>query len=88
MNDSILVAIISGAFTLAGVVISNMLARKKTEQAMAVSQAVTDTRIEELTREVREHNNFALRMPVVEHDIEDLQRRVGRLETYHNQPVN
>ena len=45
MNDSILVAIISGAFTLAGVVISNMLARKKTEQAMAVSQAVTDTRI-------------------------------------------
>lgn len=88
MNDSILVAIISGAFTLAGVVISNMLARKKTEQAMAVSQAVTDTRIEELTREVREHNNFALRMPVVEHDIKDLQRRVGRLETYHNQPVN
>lgn len=88
MNDSILVAIISGAFTLAGVVISNMLARKKTEQAMAVSQAVTDTRIEELTREVREHNNFAMRMPLVEHDIKELQRRVGRLETYHNQPVN
>lgn len=88
MDNSILVALISGAFTLTGVVVSNMLARKKTEQAMAVSQAVTDTRIEELTREVREHNHFATRMPLLEHDVKDLQRRVGRLENYHNQPVN
>lgn len=88
MNDAVLSALITGVLTLIGVVVSNLLAGKKTEQAIAVNQAVTDTKIEELTREVREHNNFALRMPVVEHDVKDLQRRVGVLENYHKQPVN
>ena len=88
MGDAVISALITGVLTLVGVVISNLLASKKTEQAMAVSQAVTDTKIEELTREVREHNNFAQRLPVVEHDVKDLQRRVGVLENYHKQPVN
>ena len=87
MDNSVISALITGVLTLIGVVISNLLASKKTEQAIAVNQAVTDTKIEELTREVREHNNFALRMPVVEHDVKDLQRRVGVLENYHKQPV-
>ena len=88
MDNSVISALITGVLTLVGVVISNLLASKKTEQAIAVNQAVTDTKIEELTREVREHNNFALRMPVVEHDVNDLKRRVGVLENYHKQPVN
>lgn len=88
MGDAVISALITGVLTLVGVVVSNLLASKKTEQAMAVNQAVTDTKIDELTREVREHNNFAQRMPVAESDIKDLKRRVGALEGYHKQPVN
>ena len=88
MSDAVLSALITGGLALAGVIISNMLASKKTEKTIAVNQAVTETKLSELTREVREHNQFAKRMPVVEHDVEDLKRRVDRLETYHNQPVN
>lgn len=88
MSDAVISALITGVLTLIGVVVSNLLASKKTEQTIAVNQAVTDTKIEELTREVREHNHFATRMPLLEHDIKDLQRRVGHLETYHKQPVN
>ena len=86
MSEAVLSALITGVLTLIGVVVSNLLATKKTEQAMAVNQAVTDTKLEELTREVRGHNNFAQRMPVLEHDVKDLQRRVGALEGYHKQP--
>ena len=88
MSEAVLSALITGGLALVGVIISNMMASKKTEKTIAVNQAVTETKLSELTREVREHNQFAKRMPVVEHDVEDLKRRVGRLETYHNQPVN
>ena len=88
MSDAVLSALITGALAFAGVIVSNMMASKKTEQTIAVNQAVTNTQIAELTREVREHNNFALRMPVVEHNVKDLQRRVNTLENYHKQPVN
>ena len=67
--DAIVVALISGAVTLLGVLIAN-----------SRSQAVTETKLEELTREVREHNNFARRMPVVEEQIKDLDRRLSALE--------
>ena len=67
--DAIVVALISGAVTLLGVLIAN-----------SRSQAVTETKLEELTREVREHNNFARRMPVVEEQIKDLNRRLSALE--------
>ena len=52
------------------------------------SQAVTETRLEELTREVREHNGFARRMPVVEEQIKVMNHRVADLEKYHSQPYN
>ena len=64
-----------------------MLAAKKTEAAIRVNQAVTDTKIEELTREVREHNHFARRMPVVEEQMKTVNKRIGNLEKYHMQPV-
>lgn len=72
MITSIIVAVITGLFTFAGVLVSN---RK--------GQAVTDTKLEELTREVREHNNFARRMPVVEEQIKVINHRVSDLEEFH-----
>ena len=68
MNE-IIVALITGGVTLVGVLISNQK-----------SQAVTDTKLEELTREVREHNHFAKRMPVVEEQIKVINRRIEDLE--------
>ena len=67
--ESILTAIITGALTLIGVLIAN---RK--------SQAVTETKVDELTREVREHNNFARRVPVVEEQIKVINHRIEDLE--------
>lgn len=82
MSEAILVAIITGGLSLVGVVFSNMSSNKKIENALTTQQAVTDTKLEELTREVRAHNNFAQRVPVLEeqmkvanHRIEDLERK-------------
>ena len=69
MTEAIVVAIITGLLTLAGVIVSNNK-----------SKAVTETKLEELTREVREHNNFARRMPVVEEQIKIINRRVEAIE--------
>ena len=65
MSEAIVVALITGSLSLAGVVVTCLATAKKTEKATAVAQAVTDTKIDELAREVREHNNFAKRMPIV-----------------------
>lgn len=67
--SEIIVALITGGVTLAGVLISNQKV-----------QAVTETRLDELTREVREHNNFARRMPVVEERIKVINHRIEDLE--------
>ena len=72
MSESIIVALISGGLTLLGVLIAN-----------SRTQAVTDTKLEELTREVREHNNFAKRMPVVEEQIKTIKDEVEELKGYH-----
>lgn len=88
MSEALLTALITGGLSLAGVIVSNLLAARKTEAAMRVNQAVTDTKLEELTREVRSHNNFAQRMPVVEEQIRVMNHRIGDLEQYHKQPVN
>ena len=87
MSEAIIVAVITGGLSLAGVVITCLATAKKTEKAAAVAQAVTDTKLEELTREVREHNNFAVRMPGLEQEVKDLKRRVDNLEQYHKAPV-
>ena len=80
MSDAITVALISGVLSLAGVVLSNFATARKTEQSIQTSQAVTDTKIDELTREVREHNGFARRMPVVEEQIKVINHRLSDLE--------
>lgn len=80
----IIVAIITGGLALLGVILSNKSTANKIQQQIIVNQAVTDTKIEELTREVREHNNFAKRMPVVENEISHLVEDVHKLQTYHD----
>lgn len=83
MSEAIIVALITGGLSLLGVVITCLVTAKKNETAMKVSQAVTDTKIEELTREVRQHNGFAQRMPVVEEQIKVINNRIKDLEGYH-----
>ena len=80
MSESIIVALITGGLSLAGVVVTCLATAKKTEKNTAVAQAVTDTKIDELTREVRAHNNFAQRMPVVEEQIKVINHRLNDLE--------
>ena len=80
MSEAIIVALITGGLSLTGVVITCLATAKKTERTAAVAQAVTDTKIDELTREVRAHNNFAQRMPVVEEQIKVINHRLTDLE--------
>jgi len=72
MSEAIIVAIITGSITLLGVLITN-----------SRTQAVMETKVDELTREVREHNGFARRMPVVEEQIKVINHRLEDLEGYH-----
>lgn len=83
MSEAVLVAVISGGLSLMGVVITGWVTARKNETALKVSQAVTDTKIDELTREVRSHNGFAQRLPVVEEQIKVINHRIGDLEAYH-----
>ena len=83
MSEAIIVALITGGLSLAGVVVTCLATAKKTEKATAVAQAVTETKIEELTREVRLHNGFAEKIPVIEEQIRAINRRIGDLEQYH-----
>lgn len=74
--ENIITAVITGGITLLGVLIAN-----------SRSQAVMETKVDELTREVREHNNFARRMPVVEEQIKVINHRIEDLEEFHR-PIN
>lgn len=76
----IITAVITGGLALIGVVITNSSSNKRVEHKIETAQAVTDTKVEELTREVREHNNFAKRMPVVEEQIKVINHRLKDLE--------
>ena len=94
MNEAIVAALIAGGTAIIG----NIITARKSAQEMGhkleinqremahkleTQQAVTDTKIEELTREVRAHNNFAQRMPVVENKIDTLDHTVHELQKYH-----
>lgn len=81
--ESIIVAIITGVLSLLGVVITNISGNRKMQSSLEKAQAVTDTKLDELTREVREHNNFARRVPVVEEQIKVINHRIKDLEEYH-----
>ena len=80
MGEAIAVALITGGLSLLGTILSVWAGNQKTNENLKISQAITDTKIEELTREVRAHNNFAQRMPVVEEQIKVINHRIKDLE--------
>lgn len=81
--EAILAAAITGVLALAGVIITNNKNQTLMDAKLDKRQAVTDTKIEELTREVREHNGFARRMPVVEERLKVMDHRIDDLERLH-----
>lgn len=82
--EQIVVALITAGLSLVGVMITNYFSNKslgdKVQHQLEVSQAVTETKIEELTREVRAHNNFAQRVPVLEEKMTVANHRIADLE--------
>lgn len=76
MSEAILVALITGAVSLIGTVLTILQTSRKTEESFKVHQAVTDEKIENLTREVRKHNGFAERLPKLEQRVDDLEKQL------------
>ena len=79
----IVVAIITGVATVIAVVLTNSRNSRDMDAKLEKAQAITDTKIEELTREVRIHNGFAQRIPVLEEKMSEANNRIKNLETYH-----
>ena len=75
--ENILTAVITGGLALVGVIVTNISSNRRVEANLKTAQAVTDTKLEELTREVREHNHFARRIPVLEEKVQNLERRIN-----------
>ena len=84
MSDAVLVAVISGVCSMIVGIVSAVISAKATgndvQKKMEIAQAVTDTKLDELTREVRKHNNFAERIPVIEEQIKGVNHRIEELE--------
>lgn len=80
MTEAILVALITGGLSLIGVIISTAKSQSVMAARLEKAQAVTDTKIEELTREVRAHNGFAQRVPVLEEQMKVANHRIADLE--------
>ena len=83
MSEAIIVALITGGLSLAGIIYSSNRTAQAMDSKMDKQQAVMETKLDDLTREVREHNNFAKRMPVVEEQIKVINHRIEDLE--HNE---
>lgn len=81
--EAIIAALITGGLALVGVIITNNKNQALMDAKLDKRQAVTDTKIEELTREVRAHNNFAQRVPVLEEKMEVVNHRIKDLEALH-----
>lgn len=77
MTPQIIIAIIGAFATIVGVIITNLTTNKKIEQQIQINQAVQDTKIDELTREVRLHNNFAQKIPVLEQRLDYLEKQLN-----------
>ena len=83
----VIVALITGGFSILAVVLTNNHANNKMHSEMTTAQAVTKEQIKELTREVRTHNDFATRIPLLEQEVRNLKTRVASLEEYHRQQI-
>ena len=80
MSEAVIVAIITGGLSLVGVIVSNNRTAQSMDAKLDKQQAVTETKLEELAREVRAHNNFAQRIPVMEEQIKVANHRIADLE--------
>ena len=80
MSDAVLSALITGVLSVIGTVITVLIANHKTTEELRINQAVTETKIDNLTREVMKHNNFAQRVPVLEEQIRVANHRIKDLE--------
>lgn len=80
MSEAVLVAIITGGLTLIGTVFTVFATSSKTNAQLRINQAVTDTKIDTLTKEVKDHNEFAKKMPVIEEQIKTINHRLDDLE--------
>lgn len=80
MSEAIQVAFITGGLSLLGTIITVLMTSSKTREELRISQAVMETKIVELTREVRAHNGFAQRLPVVEEQIRNINSRLDAIE--------
>lgn len=80
MSESIIVALITGLASVAAVVLTNSKANSDMDAKLDKAQAITDTKLDELTREVRQHNDFARRIPVLEEKISVANHRLSDLE--------
>lgn len=80
MSEAIIVAIITGGLSLIGSIVSNNRTAQSMDAKLDKQQAVTETKLEELTREVLAHNNFAQRVPVLEEQIKVVNHRIADLE--------
>ena len=80
MSEGVIVAVISGALTLIGTIITVIVGNNKAISTMEKNQAVTDTKLSMLTEEVKKHNNFGQRIPVIEEQVKNLNNRVSILE--------
>lgn len=81
----VIVALITGGFSILAVALTNSHSNNKMHTEMTTNQAVTNEKIKELTREVRTHNDFAMRIPLLEQEVKNLKARVATLEEYHRQ---
>lgn len=81
MSEAVVIALITSLVPLIGTILTVLYSASKTDEKVKVSQAVMENKIEELTREVRLHNNFAQRMPVVEEQIKVINHRIQDLES-------
>ena len=80
MTEGIIIAIITGGLTLIGVIISNLASARKTQATIETKIEVQNTKLDELTREVRLHNNFAQRVPILEEQMKVANHRITDLE--------
>lgn len=83
MSEAIVVALITGGLTLMGAIVTGRQSAREIDHKLDKKQAVTDAKLDELTREVREHNNFARRVPVLEEKMKVASHRIDDLESYH-----
>lgn len=80
MSEAITIALITSLIPLIGTVLTVLFSAAKTDEKMRLQLAVFETKLEELTREVRAHNGFAQRLPVVEEQVKTLQNQVKKME--------